>query len=333
MRLLFIPVLCCACAGGVFNLQPQLQAREALEVKGMAPVSTGACAQGNTKTSIELQEAGMVQLGDLALFVAPAKTETRSEVLEIELIRSVRSILQRSESVLKLSQASVKLDVDALLQLENEKLRRLQGSVSQSVAVEAKPEVKDAAGKALLLVEALQATIRIPKSATQDATLPFVAYRNGRRVVGACHSVNRAQLSATFAPSTFSLSCTLVPEQDAQVRTLSANGIGSWANYGFTGSLRTSKEILIFRSQNISVLGTGVVRGFEFNRGSEQVAAMSFYGTQTDYGRDAKYAANAWLQPLTTEADDDVLATTTALSYLYPWPTQCDVGALSQKAK
>lgn len=182
--------------------------------------------------------------------------------------------------------------------------------------------LEHAAGLDELLV-GVHFLLLLPRRTTETVAFTYLAEREGRTIAASCASTEMARLMGFFDGPHFSMSCRIVSSADGVPRDLSVGGNGTWANYGFSGELRTSPaESAVFRSQNVSVMGMGAVRGFDLRApDSQQLAAVSFWQVPR---QDGTTEPRAWLGGASSPGWSDALLATLGIAYLYPWPSACD---------
>ena len=290
------------CAGGTFVVEAPLRETPALEVKGPLGAYTQSCDQGASKTTVGLRadQPSSAEVGAWAIMVSDPHRDITSE-----------AILG-----------------DRVLQDYASFMRNLDGAAANPhrVGDYAKLAVVLAGGPALQsLLGGVYLVLNLPGRIEQTITFSVLATREDRTVLGVCRSTDVVHFLGSFDQPNTSLACRFVPTSDNAARNLRVTGYGSWANFAFKGTLEgpSPDERAIFESQNISIMGTGGVRGFDLRRTappSEQLAAISFF--QEQVGKDV--VARAWLNPKATSPWGDAIATATALSYVFPWPTSCD---------
>ncbi len=285
------------CAGGSFHVEPELAAAAHETIVG-PPYAAGDC-QTARQTGIErVADGSTTRAGDLTLVTGAA-------LIDVD-IRS-----QISPAVF-------------------EKLGALEAKLGGSSLGTAEPPATHQEATAGDLIAAIIAILGAFDEVTENAALPFVVHVHDRPLAGLCKSVNHATTMGVFDPPDFKVTCELAAG-DGKRRTLQMHGSGSWANYAFTGTLTGGARAWTIASQNVSVMGAGGIRGFEVRAG-KQVGAVSYYEQgPLDPANHATVVSTAWHAATGSEVDDDVLRSTIALLYAFPWPTSCDRTALAAR--
>lgn len=283
------------CAGATFHLAPKLAAAPHETVTG--PRYSARCANDEHRTGIEkLHDGATIHDGDVTLVVSAA-----------HVVENIRDEVP----------AHVFKDLGRIQKI-------LAGSAHGARFTAA--DLRDPRHSPDALVTGLIACLHVFVDASENARFSFVARVKDREVAGICRSVDHATTLGVFNPPDFRLTCGLA-SQDGKVRKLRIRGAGSWVNYSFDGTLSGGARPWIIKSQNISVMGMGEIRGFEIRgrRGGHQIGAVSF---QERGPRDAHHhstvVAKAWHLPAASRDDDDALRSALTLLYAYPWPTACD---------
>jgi hypothetical protein len=289
-----------ACSGGVFRVEAPLSRTAALPVAGTFGMATVCNAHEGHRGS----DVGM--MGDKPADVVLGGWVGRTSVPHREL------------STERLFGEAILNDYKAFL--ERYDLPRL------SKAATALPGMAGAhdlvAGIAFLLL--------LPGKSTETVRFTFFAADKDRSVAIACATTEIARTFGFFDGPRFSMTCRAVPTADGAARDLRVWAEGTWANYRFLGELRGPEGTNTFASQNVSILGAGAVRGFEFRAAGQQQAAISFWQVPDSEGK--RYMPKAWVaEGLGSPPLRDVIHSILALSYIFPWPTSCEDQQLRNK--
>lgn len=286
------------CAGGTFHVEPRLAA-------GAKHTITGPRYQGGQcdaiATGIEkLADGTTIHDGDVTLVASAARVndDIRDQIDEhvFEDLARIQKLLTGSDHGATFSQA----------------------------------DLEDPSHSPNALIAAIVAILETFKSVTENASFSAVARVQDRQIAATCRSVNRATTVGVFNPPDFTVTCGLVAP-DLGVRQLHLHGFGSWANFGFEGTLDGGARRWTIRSQNVSVMGAGGIRGFEIRDG-QQIGAVSFQERgPLDASNHSTIVSTEWDLPTGARDDDDMLRVTLALLYAFPWPNECDRNALAAR--
>ncbi len=301
-RIALVAATTCGCAGGTYVVDAPLRATPALDVSGDLGMAASSC---NTKlpprrVGLRSEKAAEAALGPWMIRAAdPRKTLRSDAVLGDQVLHDYQKFLAWYYQAKSRPRSAAELAVVGL---------RLASG----------PDLD-------LLLEGIGAFLDLPGTIEQTITFSIFAAREDHIVTGVCRSTDIAHYLGSFDDPRVSLVCRFVPSVDHVPRELRVSGFGTWANFGFKGSLagRGPAERAVFSSQNVTILGAGGVRGFDLRRDGaapEQLAAVSFFDTVAE----GRTLPRAWLGAQDSTGWTDAIATTMALAYLFPWPTSCD---------
>lgn len=181
------------------------------------------------------------------------------------------------------------------------------------------------------LDEALRAVGGLAGSAQETVTFSFFGSREKRTVFAVCVSAEKVYAGGYFDGPHFDIVCRIVSSADGVPRDLVATGSGTWANPKFSGELRTpGASASVFASQNVSVMGAGMPRGFDIHDPTRrQVGALSLWDRETSDGKTV--LPSAWVLPRIDKGFEDAIYATLGIAFIYPWPSNCDQGAIAAK--
>lgn len=286
------------CAGGSFHLEPRLAAGAKHTISG--PRYQGGHCDAIATGIEQLADGTTIQDGDVTLVASAARVTD-----------------------------DIRDQIDAHV---FEDLARIQKLVTGQAHGDtfSQADLDDPGHSPNALVAAIIAILKTFKSVSENASFSVVVRVQDREVAATCRSVNRATTMGVFNPPDFTVTCGLVAP-DLGVRQLHLHGVGSWANYGFEGTLDGGARPWTIRSQNVSVMGAGGIRGFEIRDG-QQIGAVSFQeqGPLDASGHSTVVSAE-WHVATGSRVDDDMLRATLALLYAFPWPNECDRHALAAR--
>lgn len=317
-----------ACHGGSFVVEAPLAGVPKQEVSG--PTFAATC-----ETDVQKRVHEPTSLEALAL-AAPVLTRVGEATLTIGKVDLVGKV-EREAQAFRLSDL---VGVLARVEEGERTLARIKGALNtdplEATAI-VQTEIATRAGKeraaqikSAVDDRALDGLLNAAHS-IQTATIPYVMQRGGRTTVGTCVASLTASLGVSFERPPYVVACTMVPE-DGPVRRLQIVATGSGLNTTYRGAVLGPEMRWDLASQNQSVMGAGMVTGFDVRSHGPQIAAVSFL-ENGPIGADAKmsYVSRAWLMPQSSPSDDDLLATTIALSSALPRATLCDAGILTAR--
>ncbi len=301
------------CSGGEFHVDGPLARTPALPVRGTLGLNTAHCQkeQAHELQGFAADQPSTIAFGDLTgTLSAPHRSITSEAMFGDRLAADYQAFLTN------IHEPAIEARLASFRAAET-------GSAETSSAAGDAAHAVDQVDKLLVGIRAL---VTLPGVTTERLAFSFFGKRGERTVAMACSSTEVAHFLGMLEGPHFNLSCRVVSSADGVARNLDVHGFGSWANYGYAGTLRGAgdREAARFTSQNVVVLGTGGVRGFDLRTETDRVeiGAMSFWQVAT--GNDGSAEPRAWLLPQSPPGWEDAVAATLALSYVFPWPTSCD---------
>jgi hypothetical protein len=302
---------CSACSGAVFQLDERLGGTTPLSVTGPLGANNAEHCDSHNPPPTEglaANRAAEVVIGPLSGVASePHRKITSTPLFREAVARDYERFLAKNRD----------RDSGRLIAL----LLALLGAGDVTRPMEPGEDPPDAARFLLTL----------PGESKQVMTFTFLATREGRAISAACSSTDVARAWGFYDGPHFAMRCRIVSSADRALRELNVSGHGSFAKFSFRGELRSvepSSQRAVFQAQDVTLLGIGVVQGFEIRSTAEQLGAVSFYQERDSNGH---LVPRAWVLPRLDPGWSDVVFATLALSYVYPWPTSCDARHLASQ--
>lgn len=306
-----------SCAGGQFVIDPGLSQGPELTVEGPLGFNAYECdpKQNPMPKGLGEDRSASIQVAGLSGTATPLRRELATQkIFGDVLIRDYRAFLSQLAELRAATEGV--LGTEASSSVGNAP----EGEVTGNVTVDQ-------------YLNGIKFVLALPESATESTGFGFAGQIEGRTVVAACRTTQTARVFSAFDGPRFALHCKWAsPKMNAQGEW-NVDAIGSWSNYAFVGELKSEAgDVARFASQNVTVLGMGGVRGFDWKAGDGGVAALSFWQrpgprpANLPQGKEPPYEPRAWLgRSLESKPGfRDGILISVALSYLFPWPSECD---------
>jgi hypothetical protein len=303
-----------SCAGGQFRIDPALQAVPPVVISGDR-AEGATCTEGDNATGLQKLTAGkQATLAGMTTRImgVHGTSPMRSAEIAPTLAREVSTEL---EAVGDLRRASL---VRALATVDPKGTGEVVATVDSAVSTAR--DVDE-------LVSAVRRLSSLTRTTTETYAFTFMSRRGDAHVLSICETKESIRALGLFDRPRFEMTCFLASDRDAQTRTLTIRAGGTWANPTYGGELTTvgggTDERAALASQNISILGAGIVRGFDLRSGGAQIAAVSFFEGGIEQATN-RYPTHAWRLGRGSDAWRDIVDHTLAMTFLFPWPGSCD---------